>query len=292
MIYLKLDNISICETRAELGDAAFTFYRGGFKTAPEGAKNRAPLYHSHFYYECHILDGGESSFLIQGQAVSAEADTMVIIPPYTGHYPFQSDGTTGDRVICMLLEQTEPATGEFSYFQRTVSDMCNLPISVSEPMKAALGRLYDSLGEVGLRSECLGKAAAYEVLLHLFDEINGFELSGPRAENRGRDNRSIALEVMVADVRYSLGDIASALGYSKRHTTRLILDRYGGSLLQVRQQNMVSTAKKLLLSTPSLTVEAVAMAAGFSCAAAMTAAFKKWENMTPTEYKQRGGDDK
>ena len=131
MIYLKLDNISICETRAELGDAAFTFYRVGFKTAPEGAKNHAPLYHSHFYYECHILDGGESSFLIQGQAVLAEADTMVIIPPYTGHYPFQSDGVTSDRVICMLLEQTEPATGEFSYFKRTLNDICNKPITVS-----------------------------------------------------------------------------------------------------------------------------------------------------------------
>ena len=289
---MKLDNISICETRAELGDAAFTFYRVGFKTAPEGAKNHAPLYHSHFYYECHILDGGESSFLIQGQAVSAEADTMVIIPPYTGHYPFQSDGVTSDRVICMLLEQTEPATGEFSYFKRTLNDICNKPITVSAEMKKALMRLYDGFGETGLRSECARKAAAYEVLVRLFDEINGFELTEPRTENRGHENRSIALEMMVADVRYSLGDIASALGYSKRHTTRLILDRYGGSLLQVRQQNMVSTAKKLLLSTPSLTVEAVAMAAGFSCAAAMTAAFKKWENMTPTEYKQRGGDDK
>ena len=290
---MNLDNLSICEVRAEFGDAVFTFYRVGLKPgAGEEAKNRAPLYHSHFYYECHVLESGESSFLIQGKAVPAKADTMVIIPPYAVHYPFQSEGDATDRVICMLLEQKEPATGEFAYFQRTLNDVCNQPIPVSVEMKKALMRLYDSFNESGLRSECIRKAAAYDAVVEMFDAINGFRMTEPRTENRGPENRNIALEIMVADVRYSLGDIAEVLGYSKRHTTRLILDRYGGSLLQIRQQNMVSTAKKLLCSSQGLTMEAVAMASGFAGATAMTAAFKKWENMTPTEYRQRGKNDK
>ena len=54
----------------------------------------------------------------------------------------------------------------------------------------------------------------------------------------------------------------------------------------IRQQNLIATAKMLLSANPSLSMEAIAMQAGFSGRDAGSIAFRKLEHLTPTEYKK------
>lgn len=56
MIY---KNIEICEVRTSFGDACLKLYKITGHTFPDAEKNSlSALYHSHFYYECHILTAG------------------------------------------------------------------------------------------------------------------------------------------------------------------------------------------------------------------------------------------
>lgn len=284
---MKLDNITVRETRAELGDTTLTFYRISLiDTTAEVEK--MPLYHSHFYYEFHLMLKGENRFMIHGQSVLAKEGTMVIIPPDTGHHPFSSRDSARELVLCLALEKRGKDSGEYAYFKRSLDLSCNKPLIISEGVSAVFQRLYDSFDESGLRGECLSRALAYEAIAYLFDEINHFKTNEiPHLHTVTKDDHNIALEMMVDDLRFSLGDIAASLGYSRRHTARLIQGRYGRSLLQIRHENQVSTVKKLLASTPPLPMAVIALQAGFQNVDAMTATFKKIEGTTPTDYRRR-----
>ena len=281
---MNLDNILILRIQAEFGDAAFTFYKIEFSDEDNG--NNSLMYHNHFYYECHLMLEGETGFLIESRNVSAKSGTLVIIPPYTGHHPFIPASGAKELVLCMTLEQRGQGSGEYAYFSRTLDDMCGKPLTVSDRLREMMVGFYNGFRDDGIRNECFRKAAAYGIVVNLFDEMNKFDVkSGIEEKQQTCENRQIALEVMIDDMRFSLGDIAESLGYSKRHTSRLILQRYGASLENIRQRNMVKTAEKLLSGAPSLNMGMIAVQSGFSGTDAMTRAFRKWRSVTPAEYR-------
>jgi len=288
MICLYFEDIFIHGVKAGFGDAVFTFYKitANKKGIPEDTVQN-PLYHSHFYYECHILLEGETRYMIQGDTVFAAEGNMVIIPPHTEHYPFQKDGSARECVLGLMLEQTEQDSGEFQYFISTLCEIVSQPIPLSKELLDMIVHFYDHFQNTDIRENCFRQAAAYEIIVQLFDTVNQFHMptSVPKAAAKD-DNADITLEIMINDVQSTLQDIANALGYSIRHTSRLILRKYGKNLTEIRQRNMISTAKKFLTYDPSLSMEAVALQSGFLSMDAMTRAFRKWENTTPTEYKK------
>jgi len=288
MIYLYFENIFIHGIRAVFGDAVFTFYKiAATKKIESDDTVQDTMFHSHFYYECHILLEGETGYMIQGNTISASGGTMVIIPPHTEHYPFRQDGSAREIVLGLTLEQSEPETGECQYFIRTLCETVNQPLTLSKELLETIIRFYNNFQNTDIREACIRQAAAYEIIVQLFDSVNRFHIPDPVLQTVvNDDNIDITLEIMINDVSFTLNDIAQSLGYSTRHTSRLILQKYGKSLVEIRQKNMLTTAKKLLMHKPPLSMEAIAMQSGFSSMDAMTRAFRRWENITPTKYKK------
>jgi len=286
MIALYFENIFISGVRAAFSDAVFTLYRIDVEINKDD-ENVQCIYHSHFYYEIHVVLEGSALYMIQGNTVSVSGGMMMIIPPHIEHYPFQENAVYRAIVLGLTLEQKEPESDAYQYFMSTLCGVVNKPIALSPDLLSDIINFYSSFQSTETRKIFFRQAAAYSIIYKLFDSINHFHISSSSPETIQEDqNRDISLELLINEWQYSLQDIAKELGYSTRHTSRLIRQKYGKSLREIRQKNMVSTVKKLLIQSPPLSLEAITIQSGFTSMDAMVRAFKKYENKTPTEYRK------
>ena len=148
--------------------------------------------------------------------------------------------------------------------------------------------LMDYFKNQTLRDRCLQKTTAYEIVTVLFDQINGFQTSDVYPEDQKADeDKLLILDYLVNDVHCPLYIISEKLGYSVRHTARLIQQVYGKNLVELRQNEMLVSAKQLLIQHPKLSLENVAYKSGFPDVEAMQKTFMKLENCTPSEYRKQ-----
>lgn len=290
MIY---KDIEICEVRTSFGDACLKLYKITGHTFPDAEKDSlSALYHSHFYYECHILTAGVVNYDIMGETVTLREKELLIIPPYTEHYPFRGQKNAHEIVFALVLDQQEGEAGFFSYFMSALYAQVRKPLLLSDPLMESFLRFDSLVGSKTMRDQCLRKAIAYEIVTSLFEQINGF--STPPEAGTGSDphkNIDITLEFLINDVRLSLSDIAGMIGYSPRHTARLIQKKYGMGITELRQKHKVDSAKHLLLSGSVLSLQTAALQSGFSSVEAMTHAFRRWENTTPKQFREQNLTD-
>ena len=275
------EDICIRGVRAEFDDAVFTLLRvrAAAMNMQWGAKLPA-RYHSHFYYECHILLEGENKYLIRNDAVTVCAGTMVIIPPYTEHLSFEETGGSREIVLGLILEQKAQQSGAFQYFAHTLQDMVQKPIQLSQSLLNAIVAFYNRFESTQMRDICLRQAEAYGIIVQLFDDVNHFQDSTAiQIKTRSEDSIGVTLELLIDNFDYSLQDIADSLGYSVRHTARLIQKRYGKSLREIRKSDMLTTAKELTAHKPFLSMEKIAEQSGFSSVEAMEQVLLKTENV-------------
>ncbi len=83
----------------------------------------------------------------------------------------------------------------------------------------------------------------------------------------------------------TLEQVASLVGFSKYHFTRLFRQYTGTSFYKYLNQKRIAHAKNLLLD-PELTVIEVATQSGFSSLSAFLRMFKLSNNCTPTEFRK------
>ncbi len=281
-----LDSVFIHGVDAVFFDAVFTFYKISAKLNAD--EKRPPMYHHHFYYEFHVLLAGEALYMTSGDSVLVTSGSLLIIPPHVEHYPFQGENGTNEIVLGLTLRQKEPESEMFQYFLRTLNNISEKPITLTETLLKYFIEFYDGFQSTEMRDACLRQAMAYVIVVQLFDSINHFHVQSSSTKKTYKsDDPEFTLELMINDSRHSLQDIANALGYYTRHTYLLIVKKYGKSLTEIRQRNMLTTAKRLLTSTPPFSLETIALRSGFPSVDAMARSFHKWENTTPNEYKKR-----
>ena len=284
---MYIENISIRDVRAEFGDAVFTFIHTAGPFVPGDAAALA-LYHSHFYYECHVLLEGEYTYLIRKDKIAVGAGTMVIIPPYAEHVRFQGAGSAKEIVLGLLLDRKEHETGTYEYFFRTLHEMSGKPLPLPEDLFSALRQFHDRFGSANMRDLCIQQAAAYEIIVKLFDSFDRFgDPSFPPAAVENSESVDVTLDMMINEFGFSLKDIAAMLGYSARHTARLIHGKYGKSLVEIRQWDMLTAAKKLMAEDPLLSMKEIAAQSFFPSVEAMSRTFLKYENLSASDYKKK-----
>jgi len=185
------------------------------------------------------------------------------------------------------LEMVDGETGYYSYFHESLQSIAGVPLDLSPLLMEKFLIFNDYYKRPTFRDRCLQKTAAYELVTGLFDHINGFQtvIQQHTALNK-EDNKTLLLEVLINDPNLPLYMIAQKLGYSVRHTARLIHQIYGRNLSEIRQLKMVSSAKKLLVQSPRISLENVAKQSGFSDRETMQRIFLRWEKVTPTEYRK------
>ena len=88
---------------------------------------------------------------------------------------------------------------------------------------------------------------------------------------------------------FGVGDLADALGISRRHLTRRMKDTFGTSPAAYIRARRLERAKTLLAEDPP-SVAAVAEAVGFQSASAFTKAFRRGTGQVPTDYAHEHDD--
>ena len=87
----------------------------------------------------------------------------------------------------------------------------------------------------------------------------------------------------------TLEELSRRLGLSTRQTSRVLFDRYGQNFTQKRTEARMAAAATFL-KEGRLSVSEIASRLGYSCPNHFHAAFKKYYQMTATDYKNREQD--
>ncbi len=116
------------------------------------------------------------------------------------------------------------------------------------------------------------------------DTVPGSPEWDVRADVVGRAMRLIGDGVVE---REGVAGLASRLGYSTRHLTRLLTDELGAGPLALARSGRTQTAR-LLVETTAMPMADVAFAAGFASVRQFNDSMSAAYGMTPTELRRRG----
>ncbi len=300
---MEYGDINVSKVDVTFGDARLSFCNltvGKDKNVNLENMETKYQYHSHLYFECHIITAGTAYYRNLETQIAVERGQILIIPPHTEHCPIEAleyDDTTSqtpimarDLCIMLMLESAEGESGYYSYFYDSLQSVGCVPFEMPRLLLEKFIIFMDYYKNPSLRERCFQKATAYDIITALFDLINGFRSTDQRlAEQKTSKDKTVILDYLVNDLHCPLYVIAEKLGYSVRHTARLILQTYGQNLIDYRQKIMLDNAKRLLVQFPELSLEKIALDAGFSDEEAMRRTFMKWEKCTPLEYRKQNG---
>ena len=290
----------IFHTAAQIGDAAFSLYRVDFALKP--GKARAAVcedelrhsqyinrYHSHFYYEMHIVTEGNTRLCVDQTEYQISAGNIFIIPPQTSHFAIvRTDSQAASIVLCLRMEQKEGQTGEYACFLEALKQNSCLARTLSPELLRRFVELYTVLEGTRFRDHCRRKMLALEVLVGMFEEFDGLDEPGTfTAAGNMSDKALFELEGYIcAQETYSLHEIAEKLGYVPRHTARLIRQLYGKNLQEIRQQSSIAAVRRLIALYPDMSLREIAEKTGFSGVYSMNRAFLESEGCLPADVRE------
>lgn len=294
---MKQDEIRVNGVPISIGDARFTLYRIEID-APAAALPEAPsLFHSHSYYELHILAGGRASIRIAADGMRTVAfcgGQLVIVSPGTEHLTEYSENPLIHCTVLSLdLTETDGDGGFYRYFRKILDGNANRPLSLPLALYEKILLYRQITQDIPIREYCLIQFSTHEILLGLFDFLGGFSKEEERpVPQRTEREAQIVLENLINDARFTLEDIARETGYSPRQTARHIRQLCGKSLSEYRLQSQIATAKKLLsMPERTATITEIARQIGFASVSSMRTAFCKEVGCTPSEYAQTHTED-
>ena len=287
------NELRVYSASSEIGDVKICLYRvedhSFERNAEEIGSGFAPN-HSHLYYECHFVENGELEFKFGKELISLKGGEIMIIPPFVEHYPLESS-LKGHIAFAFTLEKTEGEEGFFENFVRALASVCVLPFKAGAELASCIKLFLESFSKSGAGGFCKRKILAYQLCYQLFCAIKGLDFNLNEYSVAPERVNIALLDHLVNCNHYSVPLIADRIGYTPRHTTRLIKQLYGKSLGEVRMNNMTKTAKKLLENS-DWSLGKIAEAVGFSSLAAMNKMFFKVEGVYPAKYRKnfRGED--
>lgn len=224
----------------EYGDAIFRmFYIQLMKRALENTPDK----HTHGYYELHFAKKGSYEYVLEDRAVTLREGQLLIIPPDASHRPVSFAASKGKEigyegtVLEFSLSRGQGGRSFFDAFSQALERSSCVPITVSANLLQAANSLKETTFENVLRGYCQFKARAGEFLYLLFDELETFDAPNSCGDGvTDRDDNLILLENLINQSGSTLKEIAEAMYYSERHTSRLIRNIYGVSFSELKKQ--------------------------------------------------------
>lgn len=265
---------------------AFRVYKFYQISSGAVAERSMPIFHHHLFYEFHFLTKGEYDFITQDKTIKISQGELFIIPPGTRHYTFQQSAETESIVLSLTIDEKPKEEGFYGYFKKSLDDAALMPVKVSDNLMqnfAQFGRITNC---ANIKNYCYMKRMVCDILVDLFDMLNGFDTcSKSGAAGKSKKQTELFLENYVNDPAFTLADIAEKLHYSQRHVARMIQNKYGMALGDVRNLQMVKTARRYL--DEGCSVQKAAEMADFKSTDTFRKCFKKFEGVTPSAYKRR-----
>lgn len=282
-----METTRISSVQVSFGDAAVMIHKIRTVAAELTIYTGKPMPHTHVYYECHVILDGAACIVSENEMIYLQKGELVIIPPGKRHNSCQIQNMEDDLVFAVTLENIVGEKGYYPMFLQSLNRVGCVPVMLESAQINRLLQFSALMEEDGVRVYCMQKMMAYEILFSLFDSIGSFQMPAGMPDVSPKQVRqNITLDWLVNSYP-SLSKIAGELGYTTRHTARLIRHRYGMNLGEMWQKKMLETAKKRMEQYPGETLNQIAVQAGFPSADSMKRAFLKWEKITPVEYREQ-----
>ncbi len=162
--------------------------------------------------------------------------------------------------------------------------LCTLIKSVKEIDQEA--QYLDSLNLYSRITECNSVAAMRDELVEVLKEIC-------RNINQGEKKRNILIDSVIEyvkehydDENLSVASIAEACGTSPNYLSFIFKQNVCVGLLDYISGFRIEKAKKALASKPGMSVEEIAHSVGYANVRTFVRVFRKYEVLTPTQYRQ------
>jgi hypothetical protein len=227
----------------EYGDALFRLLK--VKIAPNGFDEKR-ITHNHRFYEFHFAFKGSYNYTVADKQITLKKDQFLIIPPSTPHIAVSSEDTDYEFASLSLhLSRCEGTAGFYEYFKNILEQNSNIPIAMTRSL-ADKGRFLRVIGEQGgdktniIHDLCALKTYGSAFIYELFDAIDGYRSEGHILQKAEDTDRTVLLEELVNHHDLSLGEIAAEMGYSTRHTARIIKSIYGCNISEIRKKHIIS----------------------------------------------------
>ena len=215
-----------------LGDAEFVL----LKTGPAKQEDRdsdAHSLHCHRYFEVHCTVAHQRDLALSTQTISLEANQLLLICPGCMHY--SSPYADSRNVLSFELRQGKGERGFYRHFMELFHLLNLTPLPLSRKLRHALLDFSSAELQNTVMAFCRLKLLGLTVLVAFLENL------APHAEHRDSaytPEHTGAFDAALDMMLYSdltLEQIARQLGYSSRHTARLIHRRYGNSLGRIRR---------------------------------------------------------
>jgi AraC-like DNA-binding protein len=194
--------------------------------------------HSHRFYEFHFALRGSYTYTVNNRVITLNQNQFLIIPPMVSHIAVCNEESNYSFVSLSLdLSKDEGEGGFFGYFRDVLNRHSEMPIQMTSDFVEKSLRLRHFInGPNYIRNVCALKMLGSEFIYSLFQSLDGYSSACSVRPMMGDVDRSVLLEELINNPSLSLGKIAEELGYSARHTARIIKKTYGCSVSQLRKK--------------------------------------------------------
>lgn len=279
----------VSEINIEFGDARFILYKR-IRKYIDDTESAIPLdvannvFHRHSFYEFHFAVKGSLTLCFRDRRYILPEGMFIGIPPEVPHYTEISGRIPERDNICLNLEKTAGESGFYDAYARHIDNLCDVAHVTTASLQAAITNFCNIKHPYTMREYCRQKLIGYELVYRLFP---GPDVAADTDTSGGIPYTSYDLDEMVYDIRIPLTRIAVNLGYSVRHTDRIIKKIYGETLSNIRGRQMLESAKNVLDGNPSCSLDELLAQTGFSCPSSLYNAFERYEHCSLTEYRNR-----
>lgn len=217
--------------RHHLGDAEFSLLTT--EASEKEDSDISPGLHCHRYYEIHWNTGPRKQLSLPTGDVLLDTGQYVLICPGCMHYSVPHADSTS--VLSFELRQITGEAGFYTHFLELLNGLNLKPLPLSRSLRAALTDFSGAVPENTVMGFCRRKLLGLTVLVALLENLGAYARQRDRTYTPEHTGAFDAALDMMLYSELTLSEIARQLGYSTRHTARLIRRRYGDSLGHIRQ---------------------------------------------------------
>ena len=275
---------TLTETDVVFGDALCKLYRFGTEESAKAKAAQVPILHTHPFYEGMLCARQPYRVIREEDTVWLSPGTLLLLSPKTPHCAAR-EGNTSPISFGLVLEKREGRGGIYQNICNCVDEIAGKEITLSKETLAHFESwcLIDDRSPSGF---CEGCVLAYRFLYALFQDIGAVNDLPDKTRGEKQTTVNALLDTLLDDRRYTLKEISEALGYTRKHTLRLIHRYYGCDFRTIKRQKAIEAAKAYLSAEQNMTASEIAHALGYESESAFYVFFKKEMGCTPKEYQR------
>lgn len=276
---------TLIQTEVVFGDAHFYLYRFGQVKGELEKASHVPILHDHPFFEVMLSFKRGYEVMLEEDTLALSPHTVIIMSEGKPHCIQHAEGIfpLSFGIAMKKRERGFPLYASVRARLENQADRGQLPISLAT--ETLFLEWYASAGR-SPEAFCEGQLLASRLLYAFLKDISAFgaEELAPFGEKKA--SVDALLNTLLDDRRYSLKEIAVALGYTRKHTLRLIQRKYGCDYRTIKKRKAIEAAELYLFSAVKMTVKEIAAALGYESESAFYAFFKRETGMSPVKYRK------